>query len=99
MAYCCITYASVSSRGATILNPEGVKDNSPRRKPWETGAICKAPEGRKNGQPARIGWASCDRIFRPYGACVFRPSTHGLRRGLLSFTPSGLKMAAGSRRN
>ena len=38
----CISTPAASSRAAKVFNPEGVKESSPRRLPWETSAICAA---------------------------------------------------------
>ena len=72
-------------------NPEGVKDNSPWRKPWVGPRSHKPRQGRKiRSRDDRIPI-----ILTPLrGWAEMPPDSHGLRRGLLSFTPSGLKIVA-----
>ena len=53
--------SSAYARAATF-NPEGVKDSSPRRKPWETEGACAAPAGAEDGATCGPG------SFAPDGA-------------------------------
>ena len=80
--------SSIPSRAAAIFNPGGVKESSPRRKPWESGGIRPAPEGRKIAR--RVNPFACSgRFFRPAGACIILVLARGLRHGLLPFTLRG----------
>ncbi|MGA3098472.1 MAG: hypothetical protein ABSF25_18625, partial [Bryobacteraceae bacterium] len=51
--------------------------------------IRPAPEGRKIALHVNP-FACSGRLFRPPGAHTILVLTHGLRHGLLSFTPPGL---------
>src|SRR5215217_1289079 len=74
------------------ISPRGRKESSPRREPWERGmADGRAPEGRKNRWMSRASYA-------PPGLLDARgESSHGLRRGLLSFAPPGLALCHSER--
>ena len=65
---------------------EGAKDNSPRRKPWESPG-----ERRSPGTGRKMCAFSSFAPFRGFALFCFR--SHGLRRGLLSFALAGSKLS------
>ena len=72
-------------------SPGGAADSSPRREPWVKGGVkgVPAPEGRQSHRDAAC--ASIASAAPPGLGAVRAPNPHGLRRGLFSCAPPGLR--------
>ena len=75
-------------------NPGGVKDNSPWREPWVGPKSWKPRRGERSGHGALSRTCRSGVLTPLRGWHISGPVPQGLRPGLLSSTPSGLRIVA-----